>query len=158
MKIEKPTRATRTFVQKLVAPPERVFPLLCPVLEADWLDGWDPLAVYTDSGVAESGCVFITKAAPHHAVWMVTRHEPEQGFVEMVKISPEVTACRLSIQLAAAGPGCEATITYSHTSLGPQGDAFVASFSEAFYDGFMREWETRMNHYLKTGAALRTTS
>ena len=158
MKIEKPTLATLTFVQKLVAPPERVFPLLCPVLEADWLDGWDPLAVYTDSGVAESGCVFITKAAPHPAVWMVTRHEPERGFVEMVKISPEVTACRLSIQLAAAGSGCEATITYSHTSLGPQGDAFVAGFTEAFYDGFMREWETRMNHYLKTGTALRTTS
>ncbi len=158
MKINKPTRATRTFVQKLVAPPERVFPLLCPVLEADWLDGWDPLAVYTDSGVAEPGCVFITKAAPHPAVWMVTRHEPERGFVEMVKISPEVTACRLSIQLAKAEPGCEATITYSHTSLGPQGDAFVAGFTEAFYDGFMREWETRMNHYLRTGAALRTTS
>ena len=158
MKIEKPTRATRTFVQKLVAPPERVFPLLCPVREADWLDGWDPLAVYTDSGIAEPGCVFITKAAPHPAVWMVTRHEPEQGFVEMVKISPEVTACRLSIQLAAAGPGCEATITYSHNSLGPQGDAFVAGFTEAFYDGFMREWETRMNHYLRTGTALRTTS
>ena len=62
MKIDKPTRATRTFVQKLVAPPERVFPLLCPVREADWLDGWDPLAVYTDSGIAEPGCVFITKA------------------------------------------------------------------------------------------------
>ena len=68
MKIEKPTRATRTFVQKLVAPPERVFPLLCPVREADWLDGWDPLAVYTDSGIAEPGCVFITKAAPHPAL------------------------------------------------------------------------------------------
>lgn len=158
MEIRKPVRATRTFVQKLVAPPERVFPLLCPVLEAEWLDGWDPIVVFTDSGVAEPACVFMTKAAPHPAIWFVTRHEPERGFVEMLKISPEVTACRLSIQLAAAGSGSEATITYSHTSLGPQGDAFVAGFTEEFYDGFMREWETRMNHYLKTGTALRTTS
>lgn len=47
--------------------------------------------------------------------------------------------------------GCEARITYSHTSLGPKGDAFVADFTEEFYVGFMREGETRMNHYLRTG-------
>lgn len=155
MEIRKPTRATRTLTQKLVAPPDLVFPLLCPVREADWIEGWDPLAVFTNSGVAEPDCVFMTKAAPHPAVWFVTRHERERGFVEMLKISPEVTACRLSIQLAAAGEGCEALITYSHTSLGPRGDDFVAGFTEEFYDGFMRDWETRMNHYLKTGAALR---
>ena len=158
MDIRKPVRATRTFTQKLAASPDRVFPLLCPVLEADWLEDWDPLVVFTNSGVAEPECVFMTKAAPHPAIWFVTRHEPERGFVEMLKISPEVTACRLSIQLAAAGDGCEALITYSHTSLGPRGDEFVAGFTEEFYEGFMREWETRMNHYLKTGKALRTTA
>jgi hypothetical protein len=76
----------------------------------------------------------------------------------MLKISPEVTACRLQIQLAAKDGGCEATITYSHTSLGPQGDVFVAGFTDEFYKGFMREWETRMNHYLKAGETLRTAS
>lgn len=158
MEIRKPTRATRTFTQKLVAPLDRVFPLLCPVLEGEWIEGWDPLVVYSDSGVAERDCVFMMKAAPHPAIWFVTRHEPERGFVEMLKISPEVTACRLSIQLTSTGDGCEAKVTYSHTSLGPLGDDFVAGFTEEFYDGFMRDWETRMNHYLKTGAALRTTA
>lgn len=158
MQIRKPTRATHTFTQKLVASPDRVFPLLCPVREADWLDGWDPLVVFTTSGVAEPECVFMTKAAPHPAIWFVTRHEPEGGFVEMLKISPEVTACRLQIQLAATSDGCEATITYSHTSLGPQGDVFVAGFTDGFYEGFMRKWETRMNHYLRTGETLRTAS
>jgi hypothetical protein len=158
MEIRKPTRATRTFTQRLAAPPDRVFPLLCPVLEAKWIEDWDPVVVFSDSGVAERDCVFIMKAEPHPAIWFVTRHEPERGFVEMLKISPEVTACRLSIQLAAAGDGCEAEVTYSHTSLGSRGDDFVAGFTEAFYDGFMRDWETRMNHYLKTGAALRTTA
>lgn len=156
MKIEKPVRATRTFTQKLAASPERVFPLLCPVREADWLEGWDPLMVWTNSGLAEPDCVFMTRAAPQPAIWFVTRHEPERGFVEMLKISPEVTVCRLSITLLAAGDGCEATITYSHTSLGPQGDAFVADFTDEYYQGFMIEWETRMNHYLETGDTLRT--
>ncbi len=154
MDIKKPTRATRTFTQKLAAPPDRVFPLLCPVREADWLEGWDPIAVFSNSGVAEADCVFITAATPHPTIWFVTRHEPERGFVEMLKVVPEMTACRLSIQLAAASAGCEATITYSHTSLGPRGDDFVAGFTEDFYREFMREWETRMNHYLKTGERL----
>ncbi len=154
MQIKKPTRATRTFTQKLAAPPDRVFPLLCPVREADWLEGWDPISVFSNSGVAEADCVFMTAATPHPAIWFVTRHEPERGFVEMLKVVPEMTACRLSIQLAAESAGCAATITYSHTSLGPRGDDFVAGFTEDFYREFMREWETRMNHYLKTGERL----
>jgi len=158
MEIRKPVRATRTFTQALVASPDRVFPLLCPVREADWLEGWDPHSVITYSGFAEPDCVFVTRAEPHPSIWFVTRHEPDRGFVEMLKISPEVTACRLQIQLAATPGGCAANVTYSHTSLGPKGDAFVAGFTDEFYEGFMREWETRMNHYLKTGEALRTAS
>ena len=50
---------------------------------------------------------------------------PESGFVEMLKITPGVTACRLTIQLRAVASGCEAAVTYTHTSLGPAGDAFV---------------------------------
>ena len=57
--------------------------------------------------------------------------------------------------MRAAGPGSEADVTYSHTSLGPQGDVFVASFTAEFYVQFMREWEDRMNHYLAHGTALR---
>ncbi len=155
MRIVKPNRATHTFTQKLIAGPDRVFPLLCPVREADWIFGWDPTAVWSHSGVAESDCVFVMAGTPHPAIWYVTRHEKERGLVEMLKIVPEVTACRLTIQLAATAPGCEATITYSHTSLGPQGDVFVANFTASFYEGFMKEWENKMNHYLATGKALK---
>src|SRR5688572_20275858 len=112
MDIQAPTRATHTYTQHLLAPPERVFPLLCPVREADWIVGWDPLLVVSDSGVAERDCVFVTAAQPADAVWYVTRHEPDAGFVEMIKITPQVTACRLSIQLRATTSGCEADVTY----------------------------------------------
>ncbi|MEO7793432.1 MAG: hypothetical protein ABIV06_01550 [Thermoanaerobaculia bacterium] len=155
MKVERPNRVRHRYVQHLVASPREVFPLLCPVREADWLDGWDPLSVATLSGVAEADCVFTTAASPHDAIWYVTRHEPDTGFVEMLKITPGVTACRLTIQLTGSADGCEAAIVYTHTSLGPEGDRFVAGFTAEFYLGFMREWETRLNHYLTTGQALR---
>jgi len=140
MQITPPVRASRTYVQRLLAPPARVMPLLCPVREADWIDGWAPRAVYSSSGLVEPDCVFVTPAAPHDAVWYVTRHEPENSFVEMIKVTPGLTACRLTIALRAVGEGCEATVTYTHTSLGAAGDAFVAAFTEEHYARFMRDW------------------
>jgi hypothetical protein len=154
MKIVKPIRATRTYRQRLVGAPDAVFPLLCPVREVEWIQGWDPPLVVSSSGVAEPDCVFTTRAEPIDAIWYVTRHEPVAGFVEMLKITPEVTACRLTIQLQASATGSDADITYSHTSLGPRGDEFIASFTEDFYRKFMQQWESRINHFLTHGTAL----
>ena len=41
---------------------DRVFPLLCPVQEALGLPGWSAQILHSDSGVAELGCVFRTRA------------------------------------------------------------------------------------------------
>jgi hypothetical protein len=155
MKIVEPNRVTRTYIQQLVAEPAAVFPLLCPVREAEWIDGWDPSLVVSHSGVAEPDCVFTTSAGTADAIWYITRHEPENAFVEMIRITPGVTACRLTIQLRAVAAGSEATITYSHTSLGAAGDELVASFTEEFYRKFMRDWESRLNHHLRHGSLLR---
>lgn len=154
MKIVKPNRASRSYTQTLCAAPEEVFPLLCPVREADWIEGWDPGVVVTSSGVAERDCVFTTAAGPHDAIWYVTRHEPP-ALVEMIKITPGVTACRLTIELHPAAEGTRADVAYTHTSLGPEGDAFVASFTEDHYRRFMQDWESRLNHYLRHGSSLR---
>lgn len=156
MDIAAPNRVSRSCTQVLAAPPSAVFPLLCPVREAEWFEGWDPLRVLSNSGVAEPDCVFVTAAAPHDdAVWVVTRHEAESGVVEMIKVTPKVTACRLSIRLRAVDAGCEATVTYTHTSLGPAGDDFLRSFTEAAFRSFMHDWERRLGHYLRHGSMRR---
>jgi hypothetical protein len=154
MDVQRPVRATRTYTQRLVAEPARVFPLLCPVREADWIDGWGPIAVWSKSGLVEPDCVFLTRSEPHESIWYVTCHEPERNHVEMLKITPGVTACRLTIDLQPADHGSLATVTYMHTSLGPEGDALVAGFTEAHYAQFMQDWEARINHYLVHGRAL----
>jgi hypothetical protein len=50
-------RIIRSYTQHIEARPEDVFPLLCPVREADWLAGWmDGLEmVHSGSGLAEDG-------------------------------------------------------------------------------------------------------
>jgi hypothetical protein len=149
MRISKPNRATHTYRQKLCAAPARVFPLLCPVRETEWADGWLPDLVISSSGVAERDCVFVTPDKPKSAIWYVTRHEPENWFVEMLKIVPGVTACRLEIQLTPDGDKCFADVTYSHTSIGKAGDEFVAAFTGDYYRKFMQIWEQELNNFLK---------
>ena len=154
MNIAKPHRVTQTYVQHLTAKPAAVFPLLCPVREADWIEGWDPISVLANSGVAEPDCVFVTAGSSGQAVWYITQHEPGNGFLEMIKTTPEETACRITIQLRPSDSGSDASITYSYTSLGPKGDAFVESFTEEYYRTFMQTWEGRLNHYLVHGNIL----
>jgi hypothetical protein len=151
MEVSKPNRVTRTYVQHLVAPPETVFPLLCPVREVEWAAGWRPIQVFSNSGLAEPDCVFVTESSPSDTLWFVTRHEPESWFLEMLRVTPGVTACKLQIQLSPTVSGCDARVTYSHTSLGPAGDKFVAGFTEAYYETFMKAWQGQLNHFLLTG-------
>ena len=150
----KPNRATHTYRQRLHAAPTKVFPLLCPVREAEWANGWLPELVISSSGVAERDGTFLTPDKLGTAIWYITRHEPERCFVEMLKILSGVTVCRLEIQLSEDGDGCFADITYSHTSIGSAGDEFVAKFTADYYQRFMQAWEKELNHFLRTGCRL----
>jgi hypothetical protein len=124
------------------------------VREVEWATDWLPDLVISSSGVAERDCVFVTPEEFGKAIWYVTRHEPEKWFVEMLKILPGVTACRLEIQLIADGEQCLADVTYTHTSLGEEGDEFVARFTADHYQKFMQAWEMELNYFLKTGSRL----
>ena len=154
MQICPPYRVRRTYIQTLCAAAEVVFPLLCPVREADWIPGWDPLLVISHSGVAEVGCVFLTLDGTREAIWTVTEHDARFGRVAFVKVTPGLVVTRIHIELSAEEQGCSASITYEHTALGPEGEAFVGAFTEARFQGFMALWEARLNHYLETGGCL----
>ncbi len=53
------TPLVRSYVQRIDASPEAVFPLLCPVREGEWLEGWAETCevIWSASGLAEPGCV-----------------------------------------------------------------------------------------------------
>ena len=122
--------------------------------EADWIEGWSPGLVVSTSGFAERDCVFTTADANGDAIWYVTEHDPERRHLQMIKIVPGVTACRLVIDVAPAAAGSAASVRYTHTSLGPAGDAVVADFTAEAYRLFMDAWELRLNHYLRHGTRL----
>lgn len=153
-------RITRTFVQTIVAPPDRVFPLLCPVRETEWLEGWgDGLEIlHSRSGLAEEGCVF-RKTTPDgpETVWMITRHDADARAVEFVRVTTGLAATRLRIRVEnTEDESSRVHIEYTATPLGDRGRAFLAeTFSETAFEQNMRGWETSMNHWLRTGQLLR---
>ncbi len=150
MNVEKPYRVTRTYTQRLIAPADDVFPLLCPVRELEWVKGWQPGFVISASGLAEEDAVFSTREEGREALWIITRHNPQLRFVEFCKVTPGFTVAIIRIQLEITGKrSCDAHISYSYTALSNKGRAFINAFSAEKYAAFMQEWETDLNDYLK---------
>ncbi len=149
MQLESPYKISRSYAQHLNAPPADVFPLLCPVRELEWVEGWDPGVVITDSGIAELGCVFTTRAGDAEAIWTITEYEPDDGRIAFLKVTPGQTVADISVKLEPDGDGKSvAHVTYAHTALGPGGRSIVDEFTEAHFDAFMQGWEAALNAYL----------
>jgi hypothetical protein len=150
MEVRAPTRVAHQYVQRLNASAAAVFPLLCPVREAEWVPHWDPLVVLTSSGVAEDGCIFVTADAGRESTWVVIEHQIDTGIVEMVKVTPGYLVTRLRITVRDTLPArSEAVVTYTFTALGAEGAQFVAQQTPEAYQGFMREWEEQLNAHLE---------
>ena len=154
MDVRPPVRVAYTYTQTLDGTPAEVLPLLCPVREAEWVPGWAPRLVLSDSGVAEADCVFTTPDAAAgpgaEAIWTVLTHDTAAGTVEMLKVTPGFLVIRLTIALRPrVEGGCLADVTYRYTALGAAGEAYVRQRSAEAYVEFMREWEAALNAHLR---------
>ena len=149
----------RAYTQSIHGTPEQVFPLLCPVREGEWLEGWAEHCrlVQSASGVAEPGCVFVT----HHpgepeTVWVVTRHRPDEGIVEFCHVQAGIEAVTLEIAVSAVPTGSSVAIRYTAVPLPGADLADVERrWSQAAFDDDLHWWELSMNHYLASGTMLR---
>ncbi len=153
----KAKRVTYRYVQKNLAPPNRVFPLLCPVREKEWLDGWDYEMVYSESGVAEEGCIFRTiNPGEPESTWVVTRHDKESYRVEFVRITPGSRVVQIHISLKEGHDGATKThIRYTYTGITEEGNSFVDNYTKEQFHNMMVWWEKSINHFLTSGQKLK---
>ncbi len=152
----KPLRQAFRYCQTNLTPPETVFPLLCPVREADWLDGWQSTMLYSESGLAEKGCVFRTPA-PHaeETIWVVTRYDRERREIAFARFTPGKVVCVLEITVEPASAArSQVHIAYTHTAISPEGNQWIEDLRERDFHATMRHWEKSINHYLTTGKML----
>lgn len=146
-------RLAHTHVMHLAWPPGEVFPLLCPVREAEWLEGWEARMVHSASGRAEPGAIFTTPG-PGGAewVWVVSRHEPARA-VQFVVHAPGSHVTVLDIALEPEGAGSRIRWTYTLTALEPGLEAGHRAFM-AGTPARLEALEARLAHFLRTGTCL----
>jgi hypothetical protein len=151
-------RFTHEYTQNHVAPPDTVFPLLCPVREADWVPGWRYRLIYSESGVAEYGCVFMTPNEDGtETTWVVTDYDPPSFRIAYAWVNPGLVAAQIRICLSRScgvqtSPGhTSALIQYLYTGLSIKGNREVERYDQKWFHHKMQTWEAAINHYLQTG-------
>jgi hypothetical protein len=164
-------RVAHEYTQTNPASPEKVFPLLCPVREAEWIPGWRYRLIYSDSGIAELGCVFATpsktasevskpsdegKLTAPETTWITVDYDPAAFRIGYVWIDPGRVATELRIQLTPATDGnTHSHISFRYTGLSPEGNREVESYDQKWFERKMQGWQSAINHYLRTGTMLK---
>jgi len=159
----KAKRIKSTFVQQFQASPGKVFPLLCPVREYEWIEPWNCEVLHSDSGIAEKNCVFRTgffgepskiglPEEPLTDVWVISHYEPDTR-IEFVRMNALRVSC-LSITLTDNGDGTtRSQVEQLLIGLTEQGNQSL----DGIAGNFSFEWsmgEAMLNHYLTTGKML----
>lgn len=132
------------------APAARVFPMLCPVREHDYLPDWKADLLHSVSGVAELGCVFQTGGGDQpQQIWQITRFEPELGIIQFAMCTPDSHVSRLDISVAERGASaCDVEFAYTHAAIAEVGNSFVDSFTDELFQAKMQNFRQRLSSYL----------
>lgn len=142
-------QATRVAELVLTTDPDTAFELFEPVGESRWAPGWAPRFIYPPDGTAQPGAVFARDTA-RSSLWLIADHDREARRIVYAVFVPDLRITRLEIECAAADGGTKtsARITYTHTSLGEAGDAYLARFTEEHYAHEMNLWQSAIQAYL----------
>lgn len=141
-------------LMKIDACPEVVFPLLCPVREAEWIDGWSCEMIHSESGLAEAGCVFKTNREPENeAYWIMTRYNSPYE-AEYVRFVTGKMFVALSFILSKTEYGTAMETTYTFTGVTEAGNAFVDKVVPQYIELALNHLEASLDHYVNTGEKL----
>lgn len=135
--------------QHVHALPEAIFPLLCPVREYDWIPEWDCRLIYTESGLAEPGCIFQTDRDADGGLdtWVVSHHEPHHH-IAFVRINA-LRVMQYDIRIEPADErSSRLRWTQVVTAINDRGDRHVSALQESDFTRTVSKLETLLNDYL----------
>lgn len=163
-------RIVRTYTHHYEGPSSKVFPLLCPIREYDWIEGWNCEMIASESGFAENNCIFKTGSIHGHdeknhdgenhgeEIWVVSRYEPDCA-IEFVRVTPKIKVFKLDIRLKDMENNVtEAVWTHMVTALSEEGNKVIEQWYKNAYQQKMSFIEKMMNHYLATGERLKVSA
>jgi hypothetical protein len=141
---------------ELAAPPERIFPLLCPVREHEWIPTWRAEILYSRSGFAELDCVFKTDSPSDGArTWVCSHYEPCRT-IGYTSFSTLGYVMRLDITLEPVRiDSTRVRWSRRFIAIDPAGSAWIDTQSPEAASNATLALAKLLGHYLATGAMLR---
>ncbi len=147
------------YQQHHTASSKKVFPLLCPEREKEWLDGWNYTMIYSDSGLIEQDCIFQTSHNNKNTTWIVTKYDQTQKSIEFFQVTPQENIVKINIDLEDLKDGtCYSKIIYQYTAMNPMQADFIENHMQEFFTLNMQWWEKAINHFLSTGQMLKKSN
>jgi len=135
-------------------PAEDIFPLLCPVREYDWIEGWHCEVIHTRSGVNELDCVFrIASEGQDEEIWVTNRFEPP-SLLEFIRTTAN-RVIHFTIQLQSGEGGTK--LTWSQHVIGTtiEGNQSVEKTDPKAFEQMVAKLEKELDTYLTTGECYR---
>lgn len=141
--------------QFLNSTPDKIFPLLCPKREYDWIETWNCDIIFSNSGFAELDCVFNTNfPGDVKETWIVDKYDKGKN-IQFIRFS-EIRVMRYSISLIDNIDGTTtAKWELIMTSLNNEGNLYIENFSNLEFTNRLKALEKMLNYYLTTGEMLR---
>lgn len=144
--IDRPYRRKQTATIEINAAPDAVFALMCPVREYEWEPDWSTRAIFSNSGLVEEDCVFITpkgaSSGGADATWITPVYDKKRRQLTMYKLVPEETVTRLDIAVDETKSGAAARVSYELTALSAAGKPYVDGHTNGAYREMMQSWKT----------------
>jgi len=140
-----------SYETEISALPSVVFPLLCPVLEYDWIDGWSCEMIYTKSGVAEELCVFkTTNPSFGEETWVCTRYELNKA-IRYTRYSENIIA-NLDIELFEMSNRKSMLVwTMTIISLNESGNELIKNNDQEVTSEILKGINVLLEYYVTTG-------
>ena len=136
----------------LEGPPDEIFPLFGPVREAEWAEGWSIEALFPANGQVVEGMVFRTEFhGGRKLIWSVSLLDPSRRIIRYTTFLADDYTGQIEIRCEAAGSKTRAIVTYTWTSLGPEGEKRVAEATEQQHQHRLAQWQAAINHLRQTG-------
>ncbi len=158
-------RVKMMFSGVVEAPPDTVFPLLCPKLEEEWIEGWAPGIydlIFSESGVNEKNCVFqegltrpflFNEAGP--TTWVTTAFDRDGTSLEFLLIFGGHAVLNRAVTCRKTDNGGTAvqwtdTVTFLKGPMGKE-DRKVLELKLTAFSSFLG---ILLKHYCESGAMM----
>lgn len=149
----KPQQFARNGAIQCYAPIEKVFPLLCPKREEEWIPGWECETIWSKSGYNEGGAIFRTlKPYGTELYWNTLRYDIENRIVDFLIAAPHLYMFRFIIEVHELGrDNLSIKFNQVFTSVSAEGNALLEDYRAEDFQGRLNSLGEYMNSYIGQG-------